>query len=346
MAFVLPGCGDDASPGDGTATESTSASSTISTTLGTSVTTTLDPTGSTTDDPTASSGDETTTGAPICPATHACVGVPTGWTGPALLRESDDPRRGGECPVEYPDLEPLGGAGLTAAPAECGCTCGSATGTSCALETRLNFWGDDPTCSDGTPASSYDVFTTICNDFQATLPGGSYFQVEPVIVEGGSCNPQPVVALPPAAFAATASTCGGATLLEGCVDDEVCAPRADDDALCVWQAGDSDCPEGFDGRRGLYYGTIDDTRGCDDCTCSDPIGLCDGAAVTLFANVCNPPISGLLAANGECNPGSLVSGTQSAIFAVGEPTAFCVADDVVPVGVATPSDPVTVCCRA
>lgn len=346
--IAVGGCGDDSSAGDSRGTDSASSSPTA--TDGTLTTTTAtsapDPDTSTTADGTSSGGVDATTGEAACPASHSCVAVPPGWTGPVLLRESEDPEATPECPDGYPELEAVGGAELTAATAECGCSCGEANGTTCALATTVHYWGTDPTCSNGTPLQSYNLFTTVCNDLGATLPANSYFQVEPVEVDGGSCAPQQTAVVGPAVYGELASTCGGAELLEGCEGGDVCAPRATGESLCVWQDGDTDCPAGFDGERTLVHRTIDDARGCTECTCDDPVGLCDTATITMFANVCNPPISTLLDTTGECDLGSTGSVTRSAIFDVGLPNAFCVASPAVATGAATPADPVTICCAS
>lgn len=343
ISLAIGACGDDADVGESTATEATTLSTTLSTTMATM--TSLDPDSSTSLDPdTSTSGDDTTTGGPSCPETHACVVVPDGWTGPVLLRESEDPKARAECPKTYPDAAAAGGADLEAEAAECGCSCGDAAGVTCALATTLHFWGSDPTCSEGTPAESFNVFTTICNALGLSIPSDSYFQVEPVLVEGGACAPEASLNVPPATFGRTASTCGGAELLEGCDESEVCAPRAEDESLCVWQEGDEDCPDGFEERREVYHQALDDQRACNECTCGDPAGLCDNAVITMFANVCNPPVSGSILASGECYPGSAIQPTQSVIFDVGDPSAFCVASSAVATGEATPTEPLTVCC--
>lgn len=343
--IVAAACGSDAAVGDsrGTDTVTTTQTTSDASLSATNPTSSPDPDSSSGTDG-SSSGGESSTGAASCPSSHACVAVPEGWSGPVLWRESFDPSEDLECPDAYPLLEAVGGANLDAPAAECGCECGEATGTSCALATTLHYWGTDPTCSTGTPVQSYNLFTTVCNDLHATLPANSYFQVVPVEVEGGSCVGQQSAEIEDAVFGKLGSTCGGAEMLEGCDGGEVCAPRASGDALCVWQDGDSDCPDGYDDDRTVVHRTIDDTRSCNECTCGEPRGLCDTASITMFSNVCNPPISSLMATTGECELGSASSVTRSAIFDVGTPNAFCVATPAVAVGVATPTDPVTVCC--
>jgi hypothetical protein len=346
--IALGSCGDDAAAGDsrGTDSNATTPTTTDASLTATTATSTPDPDTSTTADGSSSGGAETTTGEAVCPPSHACVALPPGWTGPVLLRESTDPEARPECPDEYPELAAVGGAELTASTPECDCSCGAPNGTTCALATTLHYWGTDPTCSNGTPLQSYNLFTTVCNDLNAVLPANSYFQVEPVEVDGGSCAPQQTAVVEPPIYAELASTCGSAEVLEGCEGGDVCAPRASGESLCVWQDGDSECPAGFEGDRTLVHRSIDDSRACTECTCDDPVGLCDTATITMFSNVCNPPISSILDTTGECDLGSAGSVTRSAIFDVGQPNAFCVASPAVATGTATPAEPVTICCAS
>ena len=103
--------------------------------------------------------------------------------------------------------------------------------------------------------------------------------------------------------------------------------------------------------RGLAEATtlfeeVNDVRGCQPCSCSDPVGVCDDAEVTLTQNFnCVPAIANIFDADGSCNEGSGVS-VRSAILNTGEPSTFCTASEGMPVGEALGADPITVCCEA
>ncbi|MBX7083988.1 MAG: hypothetical protein K1X88_32570 [Nannocystaceae bacterium] len=347
LASLLAACGnDDDAGGDGTTGSSTASTSLTSTSSPT--TTSASATDGSTSDGTSGegssdSGSADSTGAPaVCPASHACLELPEGWTGPVVRRKAHFGAVPPACPEAYPEALALGGEGLIADPAECGCTCGDPIGASCALSTTIHFWGTDASCSEGSP-QNIEVFTTICNVIP-TLPANAHFTADPVAIEGGMCSPIASQQLPPASFAATGTACGGAELLDGCAEGELCAPLADAEALCVWQAGDVECPADFDALREVYYAGVDDARGCDECTCGDPVGVCDGSTLTMFSNICNPPVSASVPADGECHAGSAVNTTGSAAFLLGPPTAFCAANPVAASGEASPTTPTTMCC--
>ncbi|MBK6916504.1 MAG: hypothetical protein IPH07_03795 [Deltaproteobacteria bacterium] len=349
LAILVAACGGDDSPGTGSASATSSASTTMSsTTLTSSTSNATDSDGSTSGDATSSGssdGSADSTGAPaVCPSTHTCVAVPDGWSGPGPLRRSNFGGMTDACPELYPDAALLGGEDLQADPAECGCSCGDAVGATCALSTILHYWGADATCSQGTP-QNVQIFTTICNVLNPAFPANGHWTADPVVVEGGACNPIASVMVPEAVFAKTATACTGSNRVPGCEDGEVCTPTLAAEPLCVWQSGDLDCPAGFDGERQLVYGGVDDMRACEACECGEPVGVCDGSSLTLFSNVCNPPVAGVVTADGECDATSVAFTTGSAAFLLGPPTAFCAPNDVAPTGTATPNAAVTVCCE-
>ncbi len=350
LALLFAACSNDDSPGSGGS--STDPSTTLSsTTLGT---TSLTTTASTTDE-TGTSGDpssdstamvDSSTGEPVCPDTHVCVPMPDGWNGPVLVRLGTEREPAEPCPESYPTTDGLGGTDLVAPPATCGCSCGEATEVTCALSATLRYYGDDASCG-STPLTT-EIFTTACNILPATFPPGANWVLDPVLTEGGSCLPESTMEVEDAAFATTALACSGAELLDyGCDsdDNQVCAPRVDDEALCVWQDGDASCPEGYERRASTYHRAIEDARGCAECGCGEPQGLCDDAFAYLFSGFCNGQLAGLVTADAECHASSGVQSTQSAAFDTGTPSAFCAASEPTPSGEAVGAMPVTVCCR-
>jgi hypothetical protein len=335
-------CGDDSTPGATTFSSTTGSSDSTSTTTSTTTggTSELDDTG-TSDE--GSSDDEV---GPVCPQTHECVpAAPEGWEGPVALLQSlvddDEP----ECGEGYSEVATVGYQGLVAAPAECGCSCGDAEGVSCALSVIARFWGDDPTCSENVPAQ-YEFFTTVCNGLPAALAANTYWTVHPGQVTGGSCEPIPTMEIDPARFEKRVTACATSDLLDGCSPSETCAPRAQApfmDRLCVWQSGESDCPEGYADGHTLFSDIVDE-RGCADCTCGEPVGLCDTGSLTLLSQPCNPPVAGVLTPNGHCQSSSNQQAV-SAIYNPGAPSSFCAASESSAVGTAAHEGPVTVCCR-
>jgi hypothetical protein len=347
--LLVGACSNDDAPGDGGST--TDVSTTMGATVTLSTSTTQDSATEPTSDSTGTDGSHGTedatvaadsTGGPPCPETHACVAVPEGWNGPAVLRIGTIDEPAAACPDGYPVRDDVGGSDLIAPPASCECSCGQAVGAACSVAATLRYYGDDDTCS-GTPLST-EIFTA-CNPLPTVFAAGSHWVLDPVLVEGGACEAQASSIVEPAMFTTTASTCAGAALLEfGCSDEEVCAPRAGDEALCIWQDGDEGCPSGFE-EASSFHRTIEDTRMCTGCSCGDPVGLCDDAFAYLFQNVCNPPVAAAIIADGECHASSQFNTASGAAFLSGTPSAFCAATDASASGEAVGGTPVTVCCN-
>jgi hypothetical protein len=335
-------CGDDSTPGATTFSSTTGSSDSTSTTTSTTAggTSELDDTG-TSDE--GSSDDEV---GPVCPQTHECVPVaPEGWEGPVVLVESSADDDEPACEGSYPDVTAVGYDRLVAPPAECGCSCGEAVDVSCPLTLVARYWGADSTCSENVPAQ-YELSTTSCNNLPAPLDPNTYWTAAPVQATGGSCEAITHESIDTARFETRVTACGGAALVDGCAEDQICTPRADEpygDHLCVWKAGEDTCPAEYPESHALYTDVVDE-RACDECTCASPTGLCDSAVLTLLSQPCNAPISGIVTANGHCT-GTNSNQTRSVAVNPGQPTAFCLPSEGTATGAASPDGSITVCCR-
>jgi hypothetical protein len=349
LCALVVACGGDSSGDGGDDDTTTSPTVTISVTNTMSDPTTVD-----TSDGDDASGTETgetdngtdpddtsTTATETCPDTHVCLAAPPeDWNGPVvrLQRPALAPRP--SCPTDYPNQQVAAGLDVLADPATCTCSCGQASEVDCELSGQLRYYGNAENCSDVVPAS-FEIFSTDCVFMPDQFGGFTNWTLDPVPVTGGSCEPELAQSMDAPSFATVVTACGGAEIVPGCDPDEICAPRAGDE-LCIWQDGDSRCPDGWD-ERFLYYGTIDDQRGCEECTCAEPTGLCDDAYAVLYGGACNVPIAGVIAGDGECHPTG-TSITQSATLVVGEPTAFCEPSVSEATGEAVGSMPTTLCC--
>lgn len=362
----------DAAPGSGTTANTTTGSgpTTFATFSTTAPPATTNPgTGSTSDAQESSSG---TTGDPetdtavdesssssgtddgLCPGvTHSCMeGAPDGWNGPVAVHQAAfDPEllepEPPPCGTAYPDPATTGFEDLLAEPASCECACGDANGTACDNSTTLRHWGDDATCGEGV-AQAVTIFASSCNTLPAEFDGNGNYSATPLIAVGGACAPTTDETLEPASWSWQSQACDGATIIEdaGCADDRVCAPlpESPDAAMCIWQAGEHECPDTFDTARTLYEG-IDDGRGCETCSCSSPTGLCDSASVSLWNGpTCLVPSAGVVGANGECDATGTATTARAASLNSGSPTAFCVPSAPESDGAAIGTEPVTVCC--
>jgi hypothetical protein len=332
-------CGDDSTPG------TTTFSATTGSPPGTTATPTTETTGSG-DTGTSEESSSDDAAVPQCPGTHQCVPVPPdGWEGPVVLLESAVDEDEPECEGSYAEPATVGYHGLVAPPAECSCACGGAADVSCPLTLIARFWGTDATCSQNVPAQ-YQLSTASCNNLPAPLEGNTYWTVPPVQSMGGSCEPSAHVEIEPARFEQRTTACGGAVAMEGCAEDQVCTPRPDDahqDGICVWAQGDQACPPEYPEARTLHTDVVDE-RGCEACTCDDPVGLCDAAVLTLLSQPCAAPTSGIVLADGHCY-GTNSNQTRSVAVNPGQPAAFCLPSEAIATGAASPDGSITVCCR-
>lgn len=349
---IAIGCGGDSGDGVDADADTTSPTSATSPTMTGATMSATDPTGDddTADGSTGTDGSETspdpdttTTAGDACPDTHVCVAAaPAGWNGPVVRLERPTIAPELACPEAYPDTMATAGSDVIAGDVGCTCTCGAASEVQCEVSTQLHYYGASDTCSDVVPAN-FLIFATMCNDLPDQFPGFTHWTLDPVLVTGGSCEPALEQTMDTPTFANSMTVCGGAEVVPGCDADEVCTPRARE-GLCIWQPGDSRCPEEYDDRW-VYYGTIDDQRLCEACSCDEPVGVCDDAFAYLYDNYCNVPIAGGIAADGECHPtGAPLSDTAALV--VGEPTAFCEPSTSAPMGEAVGSMPTTVCCAS
>jgi len=356
----------DAAPGSTSANTTTGSGPTTFATFSTTLPPTTMGTGSTseadassgssegtTGTDTDTQGDASSTGSGLCPSTHTCMEeAPEGWQGPvAVHRAAFDPKdpkaEPPGCGEAYPDPATAGFEGLLAEPAVCDCECADPNGTACDTSTTMRYWADDASCGEGTP-QALTIFAGSCNTLPSEFPGNGHYTAEPLEAVGGACAPSTTEQVEPAAWEWQTRACDGAEFIDdaGCADGRVCAPMPEspDAMLCVWQAGDHECPDVFDSTR-VLYGDVDDGRGCETCSCGAPIGLCDDATISLWNGpTCLVPAAGVVGANGECDATGTGTSARAASLSGGSPNAFCVASDPQSSGEAVGTEPVTVCC--
>lgn len=359
----------DTAPGSGTGTNTTTGSgpTTFATFSTTAPPVTTDPGDGSTGGSDSSSGaasqtetdtdadaSSSSTGSGLCPgSTHACMeDAPDGWSGPVAVHQAAfDPRlRNPEpppCGAAYPDPATTGFEDLLAEPATCECACGDANGAACDNSTTLRFWGDDATCGEGT-AQAVTIFALSCNTLLAEFSGNGNYSADPLVAVGGACAPSTEETLEPALWSWQSQACEGATTIRdaGCAEDRVCAPLPEsrDAAMCIWQAGEHECPDTFGTARTLYEG-IEDGRGCEICSCGSPNGLCDSATISLSGSpTCVFPPAGVVGVDGECDNSGNGNTVSAASLNGGSPTAFCVPSEPESAGAAVGTEPVTVCC--
>jgi len=305
---------------------------------------TTEPTLTTTTSETAESTTGADTGAPVCdPATRRCVpAVPAGWDGPVALVENAADEEVPSCGASFPLFAFEALTDLEVEAAECDCECGAPNNATCATPTvqRKNVVN----CG-AAPNASWLV--NACSNL-VTGATGQYWRATSQ-VNGGTCVATATNIVSPAGFETRITACastGGDAL--GCEADESCIPSPDaplDGRVCVWQAGDLQCPAGDWTARQLIHQNLDDDRGCSPCACGTATGACTGSVGVrnLQCGAQTPVTSASLSIGAACQQ------VNFSVFSAGTPSVTpsnptCAAANSTPVGDADPVEPITLCC--
>jgi hypothetical protein len=243
------------------------------------------------------------------------------------------------CPPGFPATVFQGHQGLTADGAKCsGCKC-DLPALMCPPDSLDEFF--DNACMNPT-ASSPAKFG--CSPTFAGSISSAQNSVQ--ILGSTDCIPSQVVTMkPPASWQTGAVLCGNEPTGGGCNGLACVAKPAPPFApgVCVYQSGNADCPDPFYKTKHLYYGGVNDTRGCDACGCDGPTGLACGVVDFYSANDCSGPSLFTLPSDGMCHasPGALAA---AAFQFTPKVTGSCKPNGGAPHGSASPKDPTTVCC--
>ncbi len=300
------------------------------------------------------SGDPTTddtSGPAACGGDALCVAdPPAGWSGPVVWADvpvADD----GACPDNFPEPAFEAFDDLQAPPAACDCSCGDPISVGCAAPV-LEYHAGDSNCVSVNTDYEVSAFGT-CNT-SPNQSSGQYWEVQDPGVTGGSCAPTAEVTVPQAVWTSRSLVCGGASLVEGtCGGGETCLPTPPEGfeaRVCVWQAGDLECPGGFDDGRFVRHAAIDDSRDCAACTCGNPTGECNGSVALWAESDCDYQfgVSGNIDIGGGCERGltaTQYSVTAAEVSNLSVSNVSCEASVGTAVGEAEPEDPFTLCCR-
>lgn len=295
-----------------------------------------------TDDGPGATGDD----GPLCPGTRECVPqAPEGWSGPGAMTEalSHEPRP--ECPANFPEPLVEANSGLPTAPAACECDCMPSENAECATEAQLTAYSSAD-CAGS--ATVINVQANACLG-AGNIAGGSSYRLPEIDVVSGTCAPIDIVDTPAAVFDSAVTICGGAQLdPNGCGNTELCAPKPSNGAqVCIWREGEDECPESYPNGTMLYR-DLEDTRGCEPCSCGTAQGSCEDAHVRISQRLTSNLCAALLMevpADGSCT-GTLAAEPDGALLGLGTPTASCPPSEGVATGEVAGVDPITVCCAA
>jgi hypothetical protein len=270
--------------------------------------------------------------------------APGGWTLVAFAAASGSviPT---SCSGAYAQNVAQGHAGLSAPPAQCGCTCplAQAQGTTCPA---LSVGGySQNSCNSGTLGQTLSASST-CADFGNAQ--GSLFATEGTPTALGSCGTaNPSKTVPALQWQNSYAACGYTATSVG--DGGVCeagsscieAPSsAFAKKACVAQSGDVACPGAPYTNKTVVMQGDDDTRDCSACACNASGGSCSATMSGYLQSACGGSPSTL--AVGSCTGGG--SGFVSVNANIQTTPATCSSSGGASIGTATAKNPVTVCC--
>jgi hypothetical protein len=285
---------------------------------------------------------------PTCSGAFACVpDVPTGWQGPMEVYAGAAAPPA--CKVGF--AQSVGANDVLQAPAAtCDCSCGPST-TTCNPPTMAFY--DSMTCGAVASCTSTSLSPNVCQTLDERSHCVGALTLDVSLLAGtsvvGSCTPAPMRNVPAYSWGIQARGCVStvAPAQVDCGSGKICAPTPEPgfaQTLCIGHPGDVACPGGGYGVKHVYYTSVDDTRTCTGCTCGAPTG----GSCSFFS------VTGYASSNQSCTgkavtypPGTKCAGVQQPgdfRLTLAPTNGSCAASTSSPMGMATPTGPVTVCC--
>ncbi len=274
------------------------------------------------------------------------------WIGP----EDQAP----ECPQGPTSVSYEGHADLVA-PALCeACTCAPPTG-SCSLPSTIT--ASDAACGTQGTTTSFNapsIWDGSC-DSSAQVPGGAAqsLSIDPIVMKENGCASGPpaaakIVSLHWNTFARGCDVSLPKSLIERstCLPVDPIAPGF---KACIFSVSETECPNELEGNvfieKHTFFHGVQDDRQCSTCTCGAPTGsLCtaqlavyDGASCSGEPLMSNPISSTKAPCFDVAIPGQAFGSKRAE--AVTYLPGTCPPEGGVASGTASPTIPVTVCCR-
>jgi len=252
--------------------------------------------------------------------------VPDGWEGPFLSDEL------ATCAAPWGQARGDVHADLDAGRHLCTCSCAAAT-PNCRVHGSNSLSCGD-LCG---PAYDPTPYTTCFQSFDGT--GCEQFtRIE--IDGGGPCTPTAGQTIDTPGWQRTVHRCEGAVTAGVCpgATNAPCVekPSATGE-ICISHVGEQPCPPAY-GLKRLYYTSIADDRACSACTCGDAGAPCE-VAVYSDAGCANQDRAGSFTT--YCSQSSMLGSYAKLI----RKAQACAPSGAQTTGAATPSAPVTWCCR-
>ncbi|MEM6296452.1 MAG: hypothetical protein AAGA54_34620 [Myxococcota bacterium] len=260
--------------------------------------------------------------------------VPSGWDGPFYVAATEGDAAA--CPEGFPQQD-VRFADLVAPDAMCTCAC-QAVESNCGVDYTLHLTGGCFGDAIGGTLGNGE-----CDPY-ATLFPLEIFVDSTVTGTAGSCNPTTNDAVPDTSWETAVTVCMAPSGVGECEQGRCAAelPGSFDARLCISQPGEHECPGSGYADRQMSYTGVDDERACSTCECGTEGGECE-VAVTGHANGnCTGSSSDLEI--GTCDGFDVNTGDYGVSATIENKTPSCTASGGEPVGEATPTGAVTVCC--
>jgi len=267
---------------------------------------------------------------------YACVAIPpNGWDVAPL-----DPSAQPGCPTDLKQTDVDVNPTIPAPPATCSCTCDQTAAPSCEQGNIVVKAGPDATCGAGMmsyPASGGACVTQSVD----VLP---FAQITQPPTMGGTCTPQATTTVPP--DGSKGQMCNNeAAFGAGCAAGQQCAHVPAGYHECIHHGGaNMACPPG-PYTVPFAVGTLQDNRGCTQCTCAPP--TCGNSTWNFYSsNNCSGGVSISFPPTATCTgTGEPSGGTtyQSYLFS-SQPNACAAPAPPMPTGGVQLNGQDTVCC--
>ena len=278
---------------------------------------------------------------------------PEGWSGPVLAVTGPGSAGAPACPGTTSQVLSAY-ADLSADPASCNCACETTSDGCGTVDIVLDLDAAGTGCNQSGNGQGFQVTSGTCEAppfaIDSTVPIPMYAALLGV-GETPGCQPQESFALPEPIWNTALAGCEPDAPAGDCDDEATCLPAPDPGqsiAACIHRDGDMTCPLVGYTERFTFFRSINDARACDRCSCAGGIGLRVQCELRMYAD---PMCAGDIALGIFLSPDNtfcdLVDPSSlGALELVASDAMQCESSGGAPIGEATPSEPVTLCCAS
>lgn len=281
-------------------------------------------------DSTSATGSDTSNS---CREYQFCTSLPDGWTGFSTITVGD------RCPSTFPELLDSGFTSVSAPAAACECECTAPT-TCADTGTLAVLFGAE--CVDaGGPTWDLVADTQVPTGDIQNASGQDRLLLTYEAPGVANCTHQATEEVTRASRVNEQLVCADGGMFQACGGD-YCGDTPDAERICIHREGVHPCPDAYPTQTVLYR-SINDTRGCTSCSCTDLVGSCAGVGVDFY----DGDDTLLYARDADACLG--FNGSFAEAYAILDPGVFdgsCTATQTTSTGEATLENPFTVCCAS